>query len=173
MKHRDKSGRSETDIFAEAMSDVVRLRDDSPPRIRPGGARRAGEGDCPRRHDPAEGTVPEVPVEAPDVYLANGADRRQLRKLARGDCPIQDTLDLHGRTLAEAESAVRHFIQRARHQRRRYVCVITGVGHHSPEGAVLKPRICDALRANPAVLGFTPAPPAKGGKGALYVWVRR
>jgi len=164
---RDEDEDELTRALGEALPDVVPLRGRSPNRVAPPRQRRPPE-------PAAAAAVPESdePDEGP-TYVAPGIDRRELRKLARGDCRIDARLDLHGMTLAAAEPALHNFLQRARHAGYRHVCIITGVGHHSPAGAVLRPKVAAWLRANPQVLAFAPPPQASGGFGALHVRLRR
>ena len=115
---------------------------------------------------------------APDVqdeglFAANGVDRRELRKLKRGDYQPSDSLDVHGMTAAQADASVRCFIERCR-ARHRCVCIVHGRGLRSPGNApVLKPRVRDVLRGHRAVLAFADAPRDAGGAGAVYVLLRR
>jgi DNA-nicking Smr family endonuclease len=105
--------------------------------------------------------------------VANGVDRRELRKLKRGDYPPGDRLDLHRMTAPEAVVSARRFIERAR-SRHRCVCIVHGRGLHS-EGnvAVLKSRVREFLRQSRAVLAFSDAPVTDGGSGAVYVLLRK
>jgi DNA-nicking Smr family endonuclease len=106
-------------------------------------------------------------------FVAPGVDRRELRKLKRGDYTAGDRLDLHGKTAAEAAASVKRFIDTARH-RHRSVCIVHGRGLHSKGNvAILRSRVRECLRSHPAVLAYTDAPPANGGTGAVYVLLRR
>jgi DNA-nicking Smr family endonuclease len=59
------------------------------------------------------------------------------------------TLDLHGRTAAEARPMVRAFIaSQARTARGSVVHIITGKGRGSPHGAVLRPAVAAELRGS-------------------------
>ncbi len=109
-----------------------------------------------------------------ESYAAPGVDRRELRKLRRGDYPPEMRLDLHGLMAAEAVARVKRVLDAGSGQRPRCLCVVHGRGLRSPGNvAVLKPRVREALRGHPAVLAFTDAPSNDGGPGAAYVLLRR
>jgi DNA-nicking Smr family endonuclease len=152
------------------MADVVRLPPDPRSRVR-----------APPRTSPviAGGPSKPAPAAQPDEaessseFAANGVDRRELRKLKRGDYSPGDRLDLHRMTATDAVAAVKQFIERSR-PRHRCVCIVHGRGLHS-EGnvAVLKSRVREGLRHNRAVLAYADAPPNDGGSGAVYVLLRK
>lgn len=106
-------------------------------------------------------------------FTAPGVDRRELRKLKRGDYDPGGRLDLHGMTVAEAGETVQRFLDASR-GRHRCVCIVHGQGRHSGGNVpVLKPRVRDWLRGHPAVLAYADAPKSDGGAGAVYVLLRR
>ena len=160
------------DEFARAMTGVRPLPPD-----------RRGDRVHARPHAHDQRVAPPAP-EAPeqgdadaaagaDAYAADGVDRRELRKLKRGDYPPGDTLDVHGMTAAQADASVRRFITRSR-ARHRCVCVVHGRGLRSPgQVAVLKARVRGLLRNHAAILAFADAPRDAGGAGAVYVLLRR
>ncbi len=102
--------------------------------------------------------------------MAPGVDRREIRRLRRGDYVPSGRLDLHGSRAAEAVEAVTQFIERSRH---RCVCIIHGRGLHS-EGqvSIVKARVRQCLRQHRAVLAYADAPRTDGGAGAVYVLLR-
>src|SRR5262249_53537911 len=63
-------------------------------------------------------------------------DRRLKQKLARGREAIDRTIDLHGRTQAEAHAALVRFLRNARADGARLVLVITGKGGRSDDFTV-------------------------------------
>jgi DNA-nicking Smr family endonuclease len=158
------------DEFARAMADVRRLRTD-----------RRGDRVLARPVVEAPPPAPDVrprtddPADAEDdaAFVAPGVDRRELRKLKRGDYAPGDSLDVHGMTAAEAVAAVRRFLDRSR-ARHRCVAIIHGRGLRSPGNIpVLKTRVRACLRDHRLVLAFGDAPPDAGGPGAVYVLLRR
>ena len=160
----------EGETFARAMADVVRLAAD------PRGRMRA----APQIHAPRAPTRPAVPNTGQGIedgaeagFVAPGVDRRELRKLKRGEYPPGRRLDLHGQTAAEATMSVQQFIDKSRGQHR-CLCIVHGRGLHS-EGnvSILKTRVRACLRQHPAVLAYADAPRTDGGTGAVYVLLRK
>jgi DNA-nicking Smr family endonuclease len=109
-----------------------------------------------------------------DSYAAPGVDRRELRKLKRGDYPPDLRLDLHGLMATEAVKRVTRILDRVSPNRPRCLCIVHGRGLHSPGNVpVLRSRVREVLREHPAVLAFSDAPKGDGGPGAVYVLLRR
>ena len=116
----------------------------------------------------------QVPPEELDSYVAPGVDRRELRKLRRGDYEPDMRIDLHGLMAKEAEARVMRVLDAGPSRRPRCLCVVHGRGLHSAGSVpVLKSRVRAVLREHPAVLAFTDAPKTDGGPGAVYVLLRR
>src|SRR5262249_36720651 len=109
--------------------------------------------------------------------LAAGVDPRLVRKLRRGEFAWQDHLDLHGKTVATARTAVEAFMTSAIRAGHRCVLIVHGRGLNSKDQTpVLKERLKVWLahtRLASHVLAFATARPADGGAGALYVLLRR
>ena len=106
--------------------------------------------------------------------------RRMRAKLARGSEPIDDRIDLHGMTQADAHAALNHFLRRAQARGARMVLVITGKGARADdafsERGILKrqvPHWLESAALRPLVVGFESAGIGHGGAGALYVRLRR
>ena len=139
-------------------------------------ALRAAPAVTARRRTAAPASSPADHEDAPGAdegYVASGVDRRELRKLKRGDYAPGRVLDLHGQTGKEAVAAVSQFIDNQRH-RHRCVCIVHGRGLHSKGNvSVLKTRVRQSLRSHPAVLAFADAPRTDGGSGAVYVLLRK
>jgi DNA-nicking Smr family endonuclease len=109
--------------------------------------------------------------------IADGLDKRLLRKLKRGAFSYRSHLDLHGLTRAEARPRVEGFLAEARKRGERCVLIVHGRGLHSKEGIpVLKEAVNSWLlrgRISKAVLAFCSARSTDGGLGALYVLLRK
>jgi DNA-nicking Smr family endonuclease len=154
----------EDEAFRRAMADVVPLAPDQKRSLR-------------KKPPVLPSRSADAPPSADDEsenFAAAGIDRRELRRLRRGDYPVQSRLDLHGMTVREAGDAVKRFIQNSRHSQKRCVCIVHGRGRHSESGAsVLRGPIRDALRKTSGVLGYVTAPASDGGAGAVYVLLRR
>lgn len=100
--------------------------------------------------------------------------RRTMRKLSRGGYSVQDEIDLHGMTLAEAKPRLRDFIEYSAEQDRLCVRVVHGKGLGSGErGPVLKSAVNAWLRRWDNVLAFVSTRQVDGGTGAIYVLLQR
>lgn len=111
--------------------------------------------------------------DAPDEFLHNGLSRMTLRKLRRGNWPVQDSLDLHGNTSDAARKLLQEFLHAAAQRGLRCVLVIHGKGMNSPGGAaVLRKLTRHWLAQRPDVLAWCDAPPRDGGSGAVLVLLK-
>ena len=122
---------------------------------------------------PTSATQDDVDASDGD-FVAPGVDRRELRRIKRGEQSVGERLDLHGMTAADACASAGRFIDSSRHSRHRCVCIVHGRGLHS-EGhvSILKARVRASLRSHPSVLAYADAPPSDGGTGAVYVLLRK
>ena len=155
----------DSDAFALEMRDVVRLAPD------PRGRVRSAAPITPSRALPQEADDAD---DSDNDFVANGVDRREIRKLKKGDCIVRARLDLHGMTSAEALGIVPRFIENSRHAGHRCVCIIHGRGLHSKHNApILKAVVRKYLRAHRSVLAYADAPVTDGGPGAAYVLLRK
>lgn len=115
---------------------------------------------------------------APTVPLAVGRtddmDRKQARRLKRGELPIDARLDLHGLTVERAHTALTGFIRRSHASGARVVIVVTGKGAEG-RGRIRAeaPHWLNAPDLRPLVLAVTQAHTHDGGSGALYVLLKR
>ena len=107
-------------------------------------------------------------------------DRRLKQRLARGTEPIDDRIDLHGKTQNEAHAALLSFLRKAQSNGAKFVLVITGKGGGArddwSERGVLKRQVPQWLKLpefRGCVVGFEDAHVGHGGAGALYVRIRR
>ncbi len=153
------------------MADVVPLAADERGRVRATPATSAPRVRTTSTLSPA--LLPDADEGPAGGFAAPGVDRRELRKLKRGDYPAAGRLDLHGMTVAESGASVQRFLDASR-GRYRCLCIVHGQGRHSGGSvSVLKPRVREWLRAHPAVLAYADAPKSDGGAGAVYVLLRR
>jgi DNA-nicking Smr family endonuclease len=97
-----------------------------------------------------------------------------LLRLRRGHYAVDDEIDLHGLTGAEAKNALREFVAESALRRMNCVRVIHGKGKRSgPRGPVLKHVVNRWLQHTDAVLAFASARSVDGGSGAVYVLLKR
>ena len=107
-------------------------------------------------------------------YQGNGVQKRILRQLKKGKIKLQDRLDLHGQTIEQAHKSLMHFIHQCQQQRKYCVLIIHGQGYRSAGGVpVLKQNVSHWLQQHNSVLAYHSALPADGGKGAVYVLLRK
>ncbi len=122
----------------------------------------------------------EMDIRFTDEYMegaVKGVGQKVMRRLRQGRFPIQDHMDLHGLTRAEAKERVREFLLNSHSLGRRCVLIIHGRGLNSPSSSpVLKEHLPGWFSTGPArkvVLAFASARPYDGGAGAVYVLLRR
>jgi DNA-nicking Smr family endonuclease len=105
--------------------------------------------------------------------VRKGSSEKVLRRLESSAFHAEATLDLHGKTRAEAERSVHDFVRSTHKRGARYLLVIPGKGEHSEGGVgVLGEAVVQALTrggAAPLVLAFASAHRTLGGSGALAV----
>lgn len=109
--------------------------------------------------------------------LADGIDRRILKRLRAGEYALQGHCDLHGLTKEQARERVARFLGESRRESRRCVLIVHGRGQHSKDHIpVLKTAVKSWLERGAmarAVLAFATARPHDGGAGAVYVLLRK
>jgi DNA-nicking Smr family endonuclease len=106
-------------------------------------------------------------------WLKNGYPRKLLRQLRRGHYTIQEEIDLHGYTVAEAKSVLVCFLQDCTAMQLGCVRVIHGKGLGSPGRVpVLKGKVLKWLSISDDVIAICSAPATDGGTGAVYVLIR-
>ncbi len=120
------------------------------------------------------------PVSGPQPLLALGRtadmDRRQARRLKRGELPVDSRLDLHGLTLERAHAALSTFIRGAHARGARLVVVVTGKGDPARGGGRIRneaPHWLNQPDLRSLVVAVTEARGRDGGGGALYVLLKR
>lgn len=169
-RQSEKGDSADGERFARAMADVRRLAPDPRGRVR-----AAPKISAPRPADESTSSSagPDDDGSSEAGFVAAGVDRRELRKLKRGDYTPGDRLDLHGETAAAAVASVKRFVDASR-RHHRCIAIVHGRGLHSAGNvAILKSRVRECLRHHPAVLAYADAPPADGGAGAVYVLLRK
>jgi len=108
------------------------------------------------------------------LYTRPGIQHNLLRKLRRGQIPIEAELDLHGLRIEEARTAIAQLLLQAQDRHWRCVRIIHGKGYGSDSRLpVLKNKVNGWLRQRSEVLAFCSARPEDGGTGAIYLLLRR
>jgi len=109
-----------------------------------------------------------------DIFQRPGVQRQLLKKLRRGQLPIQAELDLHGYTQQQAEVKLHAFISDCLARRLRQIRIIHGKGKGSEEGKpVLRTHTRCWLQCCSAVLAYASPPARFGGKGVVDVIIKR
>lgn len=107
-------------------------------------------------------------------FLRSGLSRMTLRKLRRGQFPVQDELDLHGLTSEGARRLLAQFLAESQQQQLRCVNIVHGKGR-TPDGGdgLLKRLTRHWLSQHPLVLAWCEPTAALGGGGAVLVLLKR
>jgi DNA-nicking Smr family endonuclease len=182
-----EEGDLDRNSFLEAMQGVSPLTDKKDRAPRPWAARIKPSHPPPDEEKTAmdhlrglvKGSV-ELDVTFSDEYIegaVKGFSRKVMKKLKRGELPVQDHIDLHGLTKQEAEAVVGDFVYRSYRDGLRCILIVHGRGLNSPDSfPVLKeglPRWLGRGKTGKLVLAFSTARPYDGGTGATYVLLRR
>ncbi len=131
---------------------------------------------------PLVAPLPEPTTKPKPMPPLAPLERRLKRRLGAGKARVDDMLDLHGMTQAQAHRALNTFLWRAAEDGARLVLVITGKGaladeeDGAQERGVLRRNVPHWLRApelRAVVLSVEEATRPHGGAGALYVRLRR
>ncbi|QIG48214.1 DNA mismatch repair protein MutS [Nordella sp. HKS 07] len=135
--------------------------------------------------------IARPPVSRHEPPPITGLDRRQERRMTRGQVEIEARIDLHGTGIERSHDRLLHFLIDSRARGLRLVLVITGKGaspfarhtlhgsdhYHAPErqGRLrrLAPEWFHETRFREHIAGFQPAHPRHGGGGAFYVKLRK
>ncbi len=99
-------------------------------------------------------------------------DQREVPETGEKRIPIEDVIDLHGMTRAEAEKALNSFFDSAVRSGYRKVLIIHGKGNHSSGEGVLLKWVKKYLDNRPEAgkRGF--ADKENGGRGATWVMLK-
>jgi DNA-nicking Smr family endonuclease len=183
----DQPEKIDNQYFLEAMSDVTPLHGIRKKFIRYPGTHIKPSHPAPddeqealaRLHALVRGLT-EMDITFSDEYMegsVKGFSRKLMKKLKKGQFPVQDYIDLHGLTKQEAEDRVSHFLLQSYRLGLRCVLIVHGRGLNSPDSfPVLKESLPVWLNRKVIrriVLAFATAMPYDGGTGAVYVMLRK
>lgn len=102
-----------------------------------------------------------------------GVQPSTLKKIKKGNFPIDGSLDLHGLTLSQAMSAVYQFLEEALASGHRLLLVVHGKGLSGSERrSAIKNEVLHELQEHPQVLGLISAAERHGGAGAVYILLK-
>lgn len=165
---------SDTDLFRQALEGVTPITPSnriSPPRpVARTAAPKPAASSVVLTDNWSDHGANEI---APTSFLRNGLNNMTLRKLRRGQWPVQDSIDLHGLTSNEARGLLVDFLNHALSNNYRCVNVIHGKGWRSEGGeGILKIRVRHWLAQHPQVLAFCEAPAHAGGGGAVWLLLK-
>lgn len=169
------------DLFRQELDNVKRLDgnrvEPARKRLKPIPGQRIAD-DARVLHELSEASPFDVDVDAETgdelLFVRNGVQQKLLRKLRRGQFSIGAALDLHGLTVAQAQSALAEFLIDCRSRGIRAVRIIHGKGLRSPGGRpVIKGKLDRWLRHRDEVVAFCSARQVDGGTGAVYVLLKR
>ncbi len=176
----EKDPRSDEDIFLEAMGGVREIPSyrDLPAQSKAGKFKSKGRADSAidelkdiveRRADINISDTDEY-----DEWITPGQSAGLAQRLHKGECAIQDFIDLHGLIEDEAEAELVEFLEQSRRRGFSCVKVIHGRGLRSPGEPVLKLMVARLLKGalSKYVRAYATAPPRDGGLGATYVLLR-
>jgi DNA-nicking Smr family endonuclease len=178
---------NEKDRFLEAMADVTPLAKDGKRAAHRHAAPKSPAHPAPDAEKEVlahlrglvRGTI-DMDITFSDEYIegsVKGFGRKLMRRLKRGEFPVQDYIDLHGLTKQAAEEAIKDFLLRSHKHGHRCVLIVHGRGLNSPDSfPVLKeglPLWLSRGSVKKIVLAFATARPYDGGTGAVYVLLRK
>jgi DNA-nicking Smr family endonuclease len=165
-------------LFSDMVTGVTRLRQD---KVEPHRAPRKPTAEQKRRDqrrvmdELLDHTADAASVGSGDEisWLKNGYPRKLLRQLRQGRYTVQEEIDLHGYTVAEAKPALILFLQDCTAMEIGCVRIIHGKGLGSPGRVpVIKGKVLKWLTRNDDVIAICSAPARDGGTGAVYVLLR-
>jgi DNA-nicking Smr family endonuclease len=174
---------SDDEMFAEAMSGVVRLGlenadAEGPEPRRPHAGNRVDESEVRHLRRLVDDGSGFMVCDTPEYMEGVGyrAPPGITERLHRGDFAVRAHVDLHGLTAEAAEAVFDAFMQESIRAAPGAVLIIHGRGLSSPGDPVLKTKVSQWLNSGKWrkwVVAFTSARMCDGGAGATYVLLRR
>ena len=121
-------------------------------------------------------TLSEVEARQPLEMLEwkqDGVQHAVFSKLRRGGYALEYELDLHQKTVKEAQQAVFKLFQQVRVKNWRCVLISHGKGERSATPGRLKSYVARWLIDHPDVIAYCSAQRNHGGVGSVYVLIRK
>jgi len=173
-----KINKSDADSFRIAMHSVRPLkpddrhRDSAPRKTLITQKKNSNEIEIASSGPRADSSFREMVADAVQQarpLLKDGLPRRYLRQLGGRDCPVADSLDLHGMTESGAAQVLTRFLNESLQHDLTCIRVVHGKGLRSEGPPVLKLMSWQLLWQHPAVLALKACAPVDGGSGAVLV----
>lgn len=166
------------DEFHKAMRGVKPLKPSgklsptkSPPTIK---LKRVAPVQEPVHHALTDAIPHPVGPEDTLSYVQSGLNPQVWKDLRLGKLATHASLDLHGLTVDQARDALSEFIDESYRDGARVLSLVHGKSSRgSSSYPVLKNLVATWLKQFPQVLAFHSAIPKNGGKGALYILLKR
>lgn len=117
----------------------------------------------------------DIGVEDVLEYRRDGVQNAVMKKLAKGEMTVYDSIDLHGMTTLEAEVYMYNTIDSLRFPHMVCLRIVHGKGYHAGDTPDSKPMpklknfTARYLAEHPRVLAYVSCPANRGGTGAVYV----
>lgn len=166
----------DSELFRSAIGPVRRIatRPETPRKPAPPARARMREADERAAWSEFRHAMHDPLLDPGDIssYRRDEVPPRVLAKLRNGEYTARDELDLHGLTVAVAESLLREFLRDAVSAGTGCVRIIHGKGRNSAGLPVIKNLVDRMLRQRADVLAFHSAPPAQGGTGAVLALLK-
>lgn len=179
--HRDRII-SDEELFLDTMRDVLEIKEFReipvyPKNITPSTKEKSSDREVLRSLEEIVAGQRAVKLSDTQEYVEWMHDDYRgdiVESLHMGNYSVQDSLDLHGMIVEEAEKEIDSFIARSIKKRHRCIKIIHGRGLCSPKGPVLKSEVIKWLstRYRNCIIAFVTARQCDGGLGALYVLLR-
>lgn len=171
--------KNENDLFQKEMKHVKPLKTDNRVRHKPRrfSMRNTKNQESEEDVSAVKHSLSDAPVEdCPEKlsFSRSGLQHSLLKKLRLGKLPVENHLDLHGMTVAEASQALLAFIAECEENGCRCAIIVHGKGYSSPDNKpVIKAYLNHWLKNISSVLAFCSAQIQHGGTGAVYVLLKR
>lgn len=176
MQKKPTISKEDIRAFQEAVKDAKPLVNDKTPLGSPPPVKRkpSQKNKAPERSFHFSETSYLPPVQGDDYleFYQPGISHKILRNLRKGQYNVEAILDLHGKTVDEASVLLEAFLQHCLSHQVRVVLIIHGKGNPTIT-PILKNKLNHWLRETMTVLAFCSAAPKAGGRGALYVLLKR
>lgn len=175
---------NDDNLFFEAMGDVKPLKGQHDKVMTQASNTDKANAEARRKaaqasefEDPNNLTSEQVELLHPDDvlgYKKDGVQDGVYKNLRLGKYDIHTVLNLHGKSVAEARTAVFDFINDCQKANLRSVLIQHGKGLKSqPHQAIIKSYINKWLRQLDMVLAFHSALPQHGGTSSVYVLMKK